>query len=220
MRADVTLEWGGESLTLLHERALWWPAEKTLFIADPHFGKAATFRFAGIPVPETSHDDDLKKLSFILTHTAAQRLVILGDFLHAKNGRSEELFAALHAWRERHSGIEMVLVEGNHDRHAGALPGELRITCVKGPWTLGPFHCRHEPQEAVELPVLAGHIHPAFRLSERIGGSIHSPCFHFAPRLAVLPAFGSFTGTHSIRPSQGDRVFLVGEDSVLEINTN
>lgn len=216
MRDDVTLQWGGAALTLLPERAVWWAAEKTLFIADPHFGKAAAFRFAGIPVPETSHEDDLERLSHLLTMTGGQRLVILGDFLHAKTGRSEGLFAALHAWRERHSAIEIVLVEGNHDRHAGAPPEELRIECVKGPWALGPFYCRHEPQEDAGVHVLAGHLHPSFRLSDRTGISVRAPCFHFSARMGVLPAFGSFTGTHNIRPTPMDRVFLVGEGAVIE----
>ena len=89
---DATLEWGGVLLTLLPERAVWWGAEKTLLIADPHFGKAAAFRFAGIPVPETSHEDDLERLSHLLMRTDAQRLVILGDFLHAKTGRNDGMF--------------------------------------------------------------------------------------------------------------------------------
>lgn len=217
MRADVTLQWGGASLTLLPERALWWAAEKTLFIADPHFGKAAAFRFAGIPVPETAHEDDLERLTHLLALTGASRLVILGDFLHAKTGRNEAMFAALRAWREVHAAVEMVLVEGNHDRHAGALPEELRIICVKGPWALGPFHCRHEPEEDAGACVLAGHIHPAFRLSDRMGGSLRAPCFHFSTRLGILPAFGSFTGCHVVRPSPNDRVFLVGAEAVIEV---
>ncbi|WP_395739405.1 ligase-associated DNA damage response endonuclease PdeM [Prosthecobacter sp.] len=217
MRTDVTLEWGGETLTLLHERAVWWAGEKTLFIADPHFGKAATFRFSGIPVPDTSHEDDLERLSHILKLTAALRLVILGDFFHARAGRNEEMFKALTAWRERHAEIEIVLVEGNHDRHAGAPPEDLRITCVKGPWRLGSFHCRHEPQEDVEAHVLAGHLHPAFRLSDRMGASLRAPCFHFSTRVGILPAFGSFTGTHSMSSTEKDRVFLVGPGSVMEV---
>lgn len=215
---DATLEWGGALLTLLPERAVWWAAEKTLLIADPHFGKAAAFRFAGIPVPETSHEDDLERLSYLLLLTAAQRLVILGDFLHAKTGRNEGMFAALAKWRERHAATEVVLVEGNHDRHSGALPEDLQIPCVSGPWLLGPFHCRHEPQEDPDAPVLAGHLHPAFRLGERMGTSLRAPCFHFSKRMGVLPAFGSFTGTRVIRPSQNDRVFLVGPASVIEVS--
>ncbi|WP_395747391.1 ligase-associated DNA damage response endonuclease PdeM [Prosthecobacter sp.] len=218
MRNDVTLEWGGTTLTLLPERAVWWAAESTLFIADPHFGKAAAFRFAGIPVPETSHEDDLERLTHILTHTSARRLVILGDFLHAKTGRNESMFAALRTWRESHAALEIVLVEGNHDRRSGTLPEDLRITCVKGPWPLGPFHCRHEPQEDAEAVVLAGHIHPSYGLSDRLGTSVRAPCFHFSARVVLLPAFGSFTGTHGIRPAATDRVFLVGTDAVIEVS--
>lgn len=218
MRNEVTLEWGGETLTLLPERAAWWAAASTLFIADPHFGKAAAFRFAGIPVPETAHEEDLERLSHILTHTSARRLVILGDFLHARTGRNEAMFAALRAWREQHAELEIVLVEGNHDRSSGALPEELRITCVKGPWRLGPFHCRHEPEEDADAVVLAGHIHPSYGLSDRIRSSVRAPCFHFSTRVALLPAFGSFTGTHGIRPGPTDRVFLVGSDAVIEVS--
>lgn len=218
MRNEVTMEWGGEALTLLPERALWWAAESTLFIADPHFGKAAAFRFAGIPVPETAHEDDLERLSQVLTHTSARRLVILGDFLHARTGRNEAMFAALSAWREGHAELEIVLVEGNHDRSSGALPEELRIVCVKGPWRLGPFHCRHEPEEDAEAVVLAGHIHPSYGLSDRIRSSVRAPCFHFSARVALLPAFGSFTGTHRIRAGPTDRVFLVGMDAVIEVS--
>jgi hypothetical protein len=32
-----------------------------------------------------------------------------------------------------------------------------------------------------------------------------------------LPAFGSFTGTHAIRPKSGERVFLIGDGSVMEM---
>ena len=40
----------GEPVHLLAQHALWWPAQGTLFIADLHLGKAATFRARGIPV--------------------------------------------------------------------------------------------------------------------------------------------------------------------------
>jgi hypothetical protein len=37
----------GETLRLLPDKALYWPRQQTLFIADAHFGKVAAFR-AGI----------------------------------------------------------------------------------------------------------------------------------------------------------------------------
>jgi DNA ligase-associated metallophosphoesterase len=210
------MEWAGEKLALLPERALWWERESTLFIADPHFGKASAFRYAGIPVPETAHDDDLQRLDVALEKTSARRLIILGDFLHARTGRSEATLTALHFWRSRQAHLEIVLILGNHDRQAGHPPEAWRIESVKGPWLAAPFHCCHEPQEIVDGFVLAGHLHPSLHLSVGSDG-VSSPCFHFTERLAVLPAFGVFTGSHSVRASNGDRIFVIGPDEVIDV---
>ncbi|MDB6171428.1 MAG: ICC-like phosphoesterase-like protein [Chthoniobacteraceae bacterium] len=212
------MTWAGETLLLLPERAVWWPREKTLFIADPHFGKASAFRFAGLPVPETPESEDLARLELILCQTGAQRLVILGDFFHSRTGRSESMLSALGSWRACRQSLPIVLVEGNHDRHAGAPPAEWRFDCVKGPWQFAPFYCCHEPEENPGGFVLAGHLHPAFHLSERTGAGLRNPCFHFGRRLAVLPAFGSFTGNCSIKAARGDQVFLVGPRSVIDVS--
>ena len=40
------------NLTYLLSRAVFWNEQKTIFIADPHFGKASSFQYYGIPVPE------------------------------------------------------------------------------------------------------------------------------------------------------------------------
>ncbi len=44
-------------------------------------------------------------------------LVILGDFLHAREAHAPGTLAALAAWRERRAKLDIVLVEGNHDRY-------------------------------------------------------------------------------------------------------
>ncbi len=214
---SLTIEWGGESLVLLRERALWWARGETLLMADPHFGKAAAFRLAGIPVPETTHDDDLERLSRILTTTAARKLVILGDFFHGKTGRTERTLTALSAWRAARPDLEVILVLGNHDRRAGPVPAEWQFDSVSGPWDLGPFQCRHEPQGNADAFVLAGHVHPSVRLPERIGTGLRGPCFYMAERVAVLPAFGSFTGTQNVRACGHERIFLVGPEGVIEV---
>ena len=110
-------------------------------------------------------------------------------------------------------------MRGNHDRHAGEVPAEWDFQSVSGPWPLGPFHCRHEPREDPGAMVLAGHLHPSFTLSDRTGSSLRAPCFYFGERVAVLPAFGTFTGTHSITAGPRERIFLIGPDSVMEIQT-
>lgn len=53
---DLVIQCAGEAVWLLPERALWWPAQRMLMVADAHFGKAATFRARGVPVPAGSTD--------------------------------------------------------------------------------------------------------------------------------------------------------------------
>jgi metallophosphoesterase superfamily enzyme len=57
---------------------------------------------------------------------------------------------------------------------------------------------------------IAGHIHPAALLHGPQGERLRLPCFHFAPSVATLPAFGRLTGTHAIRTRTDDRL-LGGE---------
>jgi DNA ligase-associated metallophosphoesterase len=214
---SVTIEWAGEALTLLPERAIWWKRRETLFIADPHFGKAATFRFAGLPVPEMTHHADLNRLEGVLNRFSAKQLVILGDFFHARPGRSEATMSALAEWRRRHARLRILLVLGNHDRHAGMPPDEWDIHCVKGLQTLPPFGLSHEPVDIEGAFVLAGHWHPSFSLNDSIGSGVRLPCFYFSANMAVLPAFGTFTGTHPVMQRPGDRIFMVGPETIVKV---
>lgn len=222
---DLTVSLAGEEVLLLPERALYWPAGATLFAADLHLGKADVFHRAGIPAPGGVTEADLARLSAVLERTGAQRLVILGDLLHAQGSQSPQVLAALDAWRARHPALDTLLVAGNHDRHAGPPPAHLAIVAVEGPHLVGPFACAHEPPENAEGDHegrpdgsygLCGHLHPVAVLAE-VGGSVRLPCFHAAARYMVLPAFGRFTGGLAVRPAPGDRLFVVAGGRVLAL---
>jgi metallophosphoesterase superfamily enzyme len=64
--------------------------------------------------------------------------------------------------------------------------------------------------------VLAGHLHPAYRLAGR-RDAVRLPCFWFGAKVGVLPAFGDFTGARAISPAAGDRVFVVAGDRVIAV---
>lgn len=215
-RASIEIELAGEQVRLLADRALFWPRERTLFIADPHFGKGTTFRRFGLAVPDDTATE-LQRLANLLKSTEARQLIILGDFLHARAGSTNQLFEQLIDWRSRHASVAMTLVEGNHDRTAGPFPAELHFETETHPFDLGPFNCRHEPEKSSEKHVLSGHVHPAISMRDRNGTSLRSPCFWVQPTITVLPAFGSFTGTEIIQPEDEDRVFAVGEGSILPV---
>lgn len=212
--AACRVEWAGERLDLLPERALWWPAERTLFIADLHLGKAATYRALGQPVPGGTTQENLARLDSLLTRHDPRQLVFLGDFLHAAQARTPRLLALLDAWRARHADITMTLVRGNHDSRAGDPPAGLRIEVVDEPWLVGPFACCHHPQQHPTHFVLAGHLHPSFTLHGRGRDRLRMPCFVQEPHQAILPAFGEFTGGWQMEAAPGRRFYGVGGDAV------
>src|SRR5580698_3926992 len=163
------IDWGGERLAVLAERALYWPRKKTLVIADPHFGKAATFRQAGIPVPHGTTATDLDRLRGLIARSGAERLVVLGDFFHASSGRQTPTLAAIAQWRSEHQQLEVLLVRGNHDEHAGDPPAEWNIACRADPIREEPFWLAHHPRAPRSGFVLSGHLHPALTLDDCCG---------------------------------------------------
>ena len=204
------VDWAGERLQLLPERALWWPAACVLFVADLHLGKAATYRALGQPVPGGTTQENLSRLDALVARHAPAHLVFLGDFMHAAEARTPAVMQALSAWRERHAGLAMTLVRGNHDSRAGDPPASLRIEVVEEPHLLGPFACCHHPQGHATHFVLAGHVHPVRRLHGRGRDSLRMPCFVSEARQAILPAFGEFTGGWRVEAAPGRRFYVVG----------
>lgn len=212
----MKIEVQSEELELFAERAVLWPRKRTLIITDTHFGKTATFRKAGIPVPEDTTGSDLAKLSTLLKQTGATRLIILGDLLHAKAGRQPDVMNAVAEWRRLHSALNIDLIRGNHDRSAGAPPPEWNIEMHPQDLELGPFLFVHEPLDQMHSHyVMSGHIHPAVSLSDGLHRRVRLPCFSFGERQALLPAFGSFTGTYELKPIPSDRIYVAAGDEVV-----
>jgi DNA ligase-associated metallophosphoesterase len=207
----------GERLVLLPDRAAWWPAGRVLFVADFHLGKAASFRAAGIAMPVGTTTENIDRLERALAGRTVEHLVLLGDFLHSAQGRAPATLARFAAWRQSRHDLAVTLVRGNHDDRAGDPPVEWDMRCVDPGEGLGPFALVHEPAPVRGGYALAGHIHPAVRLTERGAQSLRLPCFWFGPRVGVLPSFGAFTGSALVRPREGDQVFVVAGDEVIRV---
>jgi DNA ligase-associated metallophosphoesterase len=208
----------GEELELHPERAVHWPKRKMLLVADPHFGKAASFRALGVFVPKGTTQDALARLDALIARTNPEQIVFLGDFLHAKEGRNAETFEAIATWRSSHANIDMRLVRGNHDRRAGDLPAEVGIPSLDGPVVEAPFALAHHPVSVANQCVLAGHIHPCAVLTGPARQRERLPCFWFGPDVGVLPAFGDFTGCAEVDAGAGDAVWVVAEQSVAPVS--
>lgn len=210
-------------IVLVPGRAAYLPATRTLLVADVHLGKAATFRAAGMPVPEGSAQADLARLARLVTETAAARLIVLGDLFHAKRGATEQVFAEFTAARATFAATEVLLVAGNHDRSLGALPPALGVDSLLRTHDEPPFHFVHDP--ATELPetwrkaecTIGGHLHPTVAITGPGGDRIVERCFVAEGAALVLPAFGSFTGGHRVEPAPGVRLWVARDDGVVDV---
>jgi DNA ligase-associated metallophosphoesterase len=111
---------------------------------------------------------------------------------------------------------------------AGTAPGDDAFVALHAARAAGGTGARRRAEAAARgmrsaslalpstRPRIAGHVHPCFSLHGR-SDSLRLPCFHFAAGVAVLPAFGAFTGMHAIRPAPGDRVWVVAADRVMAV---
>ncbi|MFC7215822.1 metallophosphoesterase [Saliphagus sp. GCM10025334] len=97
--------------------------ERALVVADYHAGYEAGLRYErGVDVPSRA-EERRTRLCSLLERTAANRLIVLGDLMHAigdpggaERGELEVLFESLS------DGVSVTLVRGNHD---GAIEGWL-----------------------------------------------------------------------------------------------
>lgn len=237
MAANLEIDCAGGALVLSAARAAYCPAEKALFVADVHLGKALSFRALGVPVPAGTTAATLQRLDAVIADFRPRTLVILGDLLHAPAVQATPVVTALRDWRREHMELEVMLIRGNHDRRAGDPPPECGVQLADEGLMLGRWRLLHEPPDSTDSPSprgsndradetttreadagfgLAGHVHPCFRLSGRVD-SVRLPAFWLRADHAILPAFGEFTGGWQPHQREHDRVVITDGERLQPI---
>jgi DNA ligase-associated metallophosphoesterase len=214
--ASCDIDLAGERLLLLAAKAVYWPRQRMLIVADIHFGKAASFRALGVPVPGGTTAANLAALDALVAAHDIIHILFLGDFLHAKAAHAPATLDTMLAWRRRHASLQLTVVRGNHDAHAGDPPRQLDIAMVDEPHAIAPFAFCHHPDLMAGDYILSGHVHPVCRVRSR-WETATLPCFLVGQFRMVLPSFGAFTGGHAIVPQPGERVWLTTGDAVFAL---
>lgn len=212
----LTIE--GEDLWLHPARAVLWPRRKTVIVADTHFGKTSFFGRHGFAVPGGSDDADRARLSRLVTERGAERLIILGDFLHAPIAAHSRDALDLDAWSRKLAPVHIAVIAGNHDRGANCTWES--IAWREGELLEPPFRFVHEalPQQNGDHFTLSGHIHPVMMLRAIRKSAMRVPVFWQRSTGLVLPSFGAFTGGFAVRPQAGERLFAVGPTAVAQMS--
>ena len=218
MKTEHALTINNQLYLVLADKALYWPKHKALLIADAHFGKAAAYRALGQPVPQGTTTHNLQRLDSLIDGYDVQQIIFLGDFLHAHKSHALSTLTALRKWRLRHSNMQCILIRGNHDVSAGDPPADLKFTVVNEPYLIDGFALQHIPKPHATHHVIAGHVHPVFRLIGKGRQSMTIPCLHHSPQMTLLPSFGEFTGGFKVEKTPNCQLFLFDGQFVWQIN--
>ncbi|MFN3864010.1 MAG: ligase-associated DNA damage response endonuclease PdeM [Erythrobacter sp.] len=184
----------GHELMLGSGRALYWPAERALLVADLHLEKASWFAARGAMLPPYDSRDTLERLADAVRETGARRVITLGDNFHDDAGalRLDGYCSGMLEALTR--ALDWVWITGNHDE---GLPRGFGGT-IMPELELGGVILRHEARAGETAPELSGHYHPKLRVNVR-NRHIARPCAVLgrgpggAERM-IMPAFGTLTG--------------------------
>jgi len=197
---------------LLPDKAIWWKERKLLFISDVHFGKVDHFRKNGLPIPSSAGVDNYVRLSRLIERHQPNSILFLGDLFHSSSNMDWEVCKTFFAG---YPNITLELVIGNHDLIPVYELKQVFDQVHETPIQLGPYLLSHEPESPSDLYNICGHIHPAHRLKVKGRPSLRLPCFYFDDNRCILPAFGSFTGMHTLSRQKGDHVYVVADGEVI-----
>lgn len=214
----MIIQHGGHRFELFPSGAIGW--EKTLFVADLHLGKESVFQKSGLAIPSGATEQTLEKLLSHLQTGNYDRLVVLGDLLHAPIGWTEQLEDLLIDAIQHQPSVRWELVAGNHDRRSHEHLTKIGWKVHKPPLIEGNMCWLHEPdldfRSNDATTILSGHLHPSYKVPVDAKRTTKVPCFWIQPNAIVLPAFGGWVGTHAIEPDRADRLVLCVEGELIE----
>ncbi len=206
-----SLNWNGQTLVFLPDKALWVEQQRLLLIADVHLGKADHLQAHGIAIPSDGERANLQRIEQLSQRWQPAELIVLGDLVHHPKAISSELEQRVVALMDS-LNCPITWVEGNHDQRSrlGTLQGQPSQS-RQGLWL------SHEPEEPPEGQLnICGHLHPVSILRQA-SDQMRLPCFSLIrsiPRL-VLPAFGCLTG--GFPADRSSEQWVVADETVLPL---
>lgn len=174
----------------------------------------------GVAMPAVLMDQLLATIAHEAHARRAERLLVLGDLLHAPIGITTELVERVAAWR-RALACTLVVVPGNHDRRIERVEHAWDMTITETTWCEGAFEFAHDPCDLTCRGAYGwcGHVHPAVTM--RHGpDAVKLRAFHVGERFGVLPAMCPLASGGSVTIDASERIFAIAEHQVLEVRSS
>lgn len=192
----------GEEFAAHPTGALFHQRERTLIVSDLHLEQGASLASRGHLLPPYDTHATIARLSNVIDHFEPERVISLGDSFHDVNVANHLGETALGLIAELQEGREWYWITGNHDPE---LPAALHGHVVPS-LTMGALRFLHEPVNGPAVQEVAGHLHPAARVS-RHGRTVRRKCFITDSRRLIMPAFGAYTGGLNVLDSAFGQLF-------------
>jgi len=200
------------------DRAVFFPEEGTLVVADVHLGRAAT---SNVEAPLGERGDVTERLAALCARFDPAEVVVAGDLLHAFATVPDGVAESVRALREtiRDSGARPIVTPGNHDDLLdevwdGPVEPEYRL----GDWVV----CHgHQAPSADAAGYVVGHDHPTIEIE----GQRHPCCLtaegaYRGGDLLMLPAFTRLApgvAVNRMRANEFDSPLVVDADALRPV---
>ena len=201
-----------QSFTLHPSGSLFWEEKSALLISDVHLGKVSHFRKYGAAVPQKAIHANFELLNEVVELFDPNNIYFLGDLFHSYINSEWNLFEE---WTSK-STSKIILITGNHDIISPLKYEALGIK-IQDELVEKDFLLTHHPAERENFFNFCGHIHPAVKIRGSGKQSLRLPCFFKSPKQLILPAFGQFTGSFTLKPTKKDQVYAIAEGMIIKI---
>ncbi|MBZ8133886.1 hypothetical protein CLD20_11460 [Afifella sp. IM 167] len=223
--AETRIRLAGREIALDPSGAIYDHETGTLIVSDLHLEKASSYARRRVFLPPYDTAATLSALARLVMRRQPTRILCLGDSFHDGEGAARMDGADIARLAALMAGREFVWIAGNHDPHP---PAGLGGDCCEEV-TIGALTLRHEPSrhgkgERGPAGEVAGHLHPAAKVSGR-GRSVRRRAFVTDGERLVMPSFGVLTGGLNVLdraflalfPLFGFTAFVVGENRLYPV---
>ena len=204
---DYRFSLADAELVALASGCLWLPEQRTLVVADLHFGKAERMaRREGRLTPPYEARETLARLAGEVDRLRPEQVICLGDSFD-DDSAADALDADIRIGLARlMAGRKWIWIAGNHDPAPTGMGG----TC-QAEFRIGGLHFQHIASPGGVCTgdtgtgargEISGHYHPKAWLKGR-----GRPAFVLDRSRLILPAFGAYTGGLDVTDEVFDGLF-------------
>ncbi|QQN74566.1 ligase-associated DNA damage response endonuclease PdeM [Croceicoccus sp. YJ47] len=205
----VPLSFADQEWRIVDGRALYWPREDALLVADLHLEKASFYARTGQMLPPYDSRETLERVAAAIRSTGARRVFTLGDNFHDAGGPGRLEAHARGMLDALTRAVDWVWITGNHDAKDYLAPAHHRRREADAPGgtqveelETGGIVLRHQAKAGETRPELSGHFHPRLQIMVK-GRRIVRPCAVIGDGANDGDETGTGTGARMILPAFG-----------------